>query len=143
MRKLIFTTIALCFLIAPALVAQTPVVKQISESEFRKLVWDYSKSPAVKLQSRLPVIIDFFATWCRPCKELSPSIDQLQKEYAGKIIIYRVDVDKDRALAEKMNIQAMPTLLFINTKNQKSETVGLISYDELKKAAIQKLQIKK
>lgn len=130
-------------MVVPALVAQTSTVKQISETEFRKLVWDYSKNPAVKLQSRLPVIIDFFATWCRPCKELSPSIERLQKEYVGKLIIYRVDVDKDRALAEKMNIQAMPTLLFINTKNQKSETVGLISYDELKNAAIQKLQIKK
>jgi Thioredoxin domain-containing protein len=143
MRKHILTIITLCFLVVPALVAQTSTVKQISETEFRKLVWDYSKNPAVKLQSRLPVIIDFFATWCRPCKELSPSIERLQKEYVGKLIIYRVDVDKDRALAEKMNIQAMPTLLFINTKNQKSETVGLISYDELKNAAIQKLQIKK
>ncbi|MTK52619.1 thioredoxin family protein [Paludibacter sp.] len=143
MRKQILTIIALCFLVVPALVAQTSTVKQISDTEFRKLVWDYSKSPAVKLQSHLPVIIDFFATWCRPCKELSPSIERLQKEYAGKLIIYRVDVDKDRALAEKMNIPAMPTLIFINTKNQKSETVGLISYDELKQAAIQKLQIKK
>lgn len=118
-------------------------VKQVSDSEFRKLVWNYAASSSVKLNSKIPVIIDFYATWCGPCKMLSPSLEKLQKEYAGKLIIYRVDVDKDRALAEKMGIQAMPTLFFFNIKNQKSETVGYMSYEELKKTAIQKLQLAK
>lgn len=125
------------------LMAQT-VVRQISEAEFRQLIWDYTKYPAeVKLTSKLPVLVDFYATWCGPCKQLSPSIDRLQREFVGKVVVYRVDVDKDRALAEKMNIQAMPTLMYFNKKNQKSTTVGYISYEELKNSAVQKLLLKR
>ena len=138
-----FVILALIVVSCNGLFAQSAVVRQISDAEFKKLVWDYAKSSTVKLQSHLPVIIDFYATWCGPCKQLSPSIVRLQKEYAGKLIVYRVDVDKDRALAERMNIQAMPTLFFFNMNNQKSETVGYLSYEELKNNAIQKLQIKK
>jgi thioredoxin-like negative regulator of GroEL len=73
---------------------------------------------------------------------LAPSIDKLLDEYKGKILIYRVDVDKDRALAEKMHIQAMPTLLFFDMKNTKSQSVGYMSYDELKREAIARLSLK-
>lgn len=137
-----YFVIAALLLFAGNVMSQA-IVREISDAEFRKLVWDYTKSPsAVKLNSKLPVMVDFYATWCGPCKQLSPSIDRLQREYAGKLIVYRVDVDKDRSLSERMNIQAMPTLMYFNTKNQKTTTVGYMSYEELKGAAIQKLLLK-
>lgn len=137
-----YCIIAALLLFAGHVMSQA-IVREISDAEFRKLVWDYSKSPAaVKLNSKLPVLVDFYATWCGPCKQLAPSVDRLQRELVGKVIIYRVDVDKNRFLAEKMNIQAMPTLMYFNTKNQKAFTVGLLSYEELKSAAEQKLLLK-
>jgi thioredoxin 1 len=144
MMKKILAISLLCVIAACVqLSAQQTVVKEITAAEFKKLVWDYTQSSSVKLQSKLPVIIDFFATWCGPCKRLSPSLDKLQSEYKGKLVVYRIDVDKERALAEKMNIQAMPTLFFFNLKNQKSESVGLISFEELKQMAVEKLALKK
>ena len=142
MRKVGVLSIVFLLLSIGLSSAQKVEVKQISDAEFKSLVWNYTKYPSVKLQSKLPVIVDFYATWCGTCKLLAPSIDKLLDEYKGKILIYRVDVDKDRALAEKMHIQAMPTLLFFDMKNTKSQSVGYMSYDELKREAIARLSLK-
>lgn len=123
--------------------AQTPEVKMINAAQFKQLVWNYDKSSAIHLESKLPVIVDFFATWCPPCKRLSPLVDQLQREFRGKVIIYRVDVDKDAALAQRMGIQAMPTLIFFTKQNTKYVSVGFMDYDQLKQTAVAKLFLRR
>jgi thioredoxin 1 len=131
------------FSYALSLSAQTSEVKMINAAQFKQLVWNYDKSSSVRLESRLPVIVDFFATWCPPCKRMSPLIDQLQHELRGKVLIYRVDVDKDQVLAQRMGIEAMPTLIFFSKKNTKFPSVGYMGYEELKQTAITKLSLRR
>jgi thioredoxin len=131
------------FLYGVSLFAQTCEVKMINEVQFKQLVWNYDKSSSVYLESRLPVIVDFFATWCPPCKRMSPLIDQLQHEFRGKVLIYRVDVDRDKILAQRMGIEAMPTLIFFTKKNTKFSSIGYMGYEELKQVAITKLSLRR
>lgn len=65
------------------------------------------------IKGELPVLIDFYATWCGPCKAVEPVIDALANEFKGKIRVLRIDVDKNQAAAAQLHIQAVPTLMII------------------------------
>ncbi len=86
-----------------------------------------SETPAA-----LPKLWDFFATWCPPCKKQAPIIEELAKEYAGRIEIISIDTDKNPELARKFNIQAIPTLVFLDAEGKElSRNVGLMSKEEI------------
>lgn len=76
-------------------------------------------------------VIDFYATWCGPCKQLAPIIEKMEKKYAGKIAFSRVDVDAEPQLAEQYHITAMPTLVYVKGGEVIDVTVGLMSEEEL------------
>ena len=63
---------------------------------------------------KMPVVIDFYATWCGPCRSLAPLIEKLADEFEGRVKVLKVDVDKNVALAEAARIQSIPTLFFIS-----------------------------
>lgn len=63
------------------------------------------------------VVVDFFATWCGPCKVIAPKLEEFQNKYADKLVVIKVDVDECEDLAAKYNISSMPTFLFIKNKN--------------------------
>ena len=83
------------------------------------------------INSNQLTLVDFYATWCVPCKHLAPIIEKMEKKYAGKIAFSRVDVDAEPQLAEQYNITAMPTLVFIKGGEVIDVAVGLMSEDEL------------
>lgn len=64
------------------------------------------------------VVVDFFATWCGPCKVIAPKLEEFQNKYADKIVVVKVDVDECEDLAAKYNVSSMPTFLFIKNKNE-------------------------
>jgi thioredoxin len=76
------------------------------------------------LQSPRPVVVDFYATWCGPCKRLAPVMDRMEHRFDGRIDFYRVDVDKAPKLAAGHNIQGVPTLLFYHRGEQVDRIVG-------------------
>ena len=80
----------------------------------------------------VPVVIDFFATWCGPCKAFAPSLDRLAAEYQGRIKVLKVDVDKNEALARAAAIRSVPTLFFVDIKGDIERHMGALSYDVLK-----------
>lgn len=84
---------------------------------------------------KMPVVIDFYATWCGPCRSLSPLIEQLADEYEGRVKVLKVDVDKNIALAEAARIQSIPTLFFISKDGEIERQVGAMSYGALKQKA--------
>jgi thioredoxin 1 len=82
--------------------------------------------------TNLPKLWDFWATWCPPCKQLKPTIEALEQEYEGKIEIKSIDTDQNKELAQKFNVQAIPTLVFLDAKgNELSRIVGLTSKDTI------------
>jgi thioredoxin len=95
-----------------------------------------------KYEGKLPAIVDFYATWCGPCKKLSPRLEELAEKYAGKIIVYRVDTDQEQQLAQSMGIESLPTLLFIPVNGQLKQTVGLLSSETLEKTINEVLLVK-
>ena len=86
---------------------------QITASEFREKIFDYEKEEEWKYQGELPAIIDFYADWCGPCKAIAPVLEELSIEYSGKLLIYKIDTDKESELSALFGIQSIPTLLFI------------------------------
>lgn len=78
------------------------------------------------LQSNIPVIVDFYADWCGPCKMMAPIIDQLATEYEGKVKIGKVNTDENRAIASKYNIMSIPTIIFIKDGEVVETTVGAL-----------------
>jgi thioredoxin 1 len=82
--------------------------------------------------TNLPKLWDFWAVWCPPCKELTPTIEALASEYEGKIEIKSINVDENKELAQKFEIRAIPTLVFLDAKgNELSRIVGLVPKDTL------------
>jgi thioredoxin len=92
-----------------------------------------SATPATPAaMSNLPKLWDFWATWCGPCKELKPTIEALEQEYAGKIEIKSIDVDQEKDLAVKFNVQAVPTLVFLDKDGKElARIVGAVPKDTL------------
>jgi thioredoxin 1 len=100
----------------------TANVKLIKEGEF----------DAEVVQSSLPVVVDFYATWCGPCKRLSPLLDELAGPLTSKIKFVKINVDEAPTLSQRFGIQAIPTLIFFKNGNVADKLIGLPSEDALK-----------
>ena len=115
-------------------------VKELTKAEFLKQVYNYEVNPEEwKFEGDKPCIVDFYASWCGPCRMLSPLLKEMAKEYEGKIHVFKVDVDKEKALASDFHIQSIPTLLWCAPGGEPVITTGALSKGELKKLIEEKL----
>ena len=106
--------------------------EQITTQEFKAKVWDYqASSQAIVLKAKLPVILDFYATWCRPCKMLAPELTQIQKQYKGKILVYKIDIDQEPELARVFGVQSVPTVYMIKKDGKYDGFLGYRTADEI------------
>jgi thioredoxin 1 len=98
---------------------------------FLEQIMDYEKNPEQWVyKGEKPGLVDFYADWCRPCKITSPIMDELAKEYAGKINIYKVDVDKEQELAAIFGVRSIPTFLYMPMEGMPSLSSGIAQTPE-------------
>lgn len=76
------------------------------------------------LQSDKPVLVDFYATWCGPCKMMAPVIDELAEELAGEVDVYKIDVDDNPEIAQRYKVMSIPTLITFENGEVKNQTMG-------------------
>ena len=124
---------------------QTATVKatHITKAEFLAKVMNYEKNPQewIYLGDK-PCLIDFYASWCGPCKRLAPVLDELAQEYAGEIYIYKVNTEQEQELAAVFGIRSIPTLLFCPLGENPQIAQGALPKEQLKEA-IDKVLLKK
>jgi len=140
--KRTFQIIMLCFIVSTAAMSQNTTKVEIIDlnlQSFKQKVWNFDKDKTFNRLGNLPIILDFHATWCGPCKMLAPHLQAIQNKYKGKLVIYRIDVDKEPLLAQRFSIQAMPTMVFMGGKKSFKSELGYQEYDALEKLVIKNL----
>jgi thioredoxin len=111
--------------VAPA-VAGEGTTTLITKDRFLKEIWNYKDSPDEwKFLGTKPVIIDFYADWCGPCKIASPILEEVAQEYKGKIQVYKIDTEKERELAGVFGIQSIPSFLYIPVEGKPVMMAGI------------------
>lgn len=109
-------------------------VISLDKATFLTKVFNYEKSPTKWVyEGDKPCIIDFYADWCGPCKKLAPVLAELAKTYSGKVIIYKINVDKERELAATFGIQSIPFILFVPKTGQPQAAQGALPKEEFVK----------
>ena len=107
----------------------------LTKSEFLTKVVDYEKNPNEwKYLGDKPAIIDFYASWCGPCKMLAPVLEELAAEYGDSIYIYKIDTEQEQELAAAFNIRSIPTLLFVPMSGAPQLAQGALPKAALKDA---------
>lgn len=118
-------------------------VTQLTDDAFKKIIFNYEMEKEWKFLGKKPVIIDFYADWCAPCRQLSPLIEEISKEYEGKIDVYKVDTEKEKDLARIMGITALPTILFIPVEGSPQVVMGALPKESLEQAISEVLKVTK
>tara|TARA_Y100000310_G_scaffold312838_1_gene360542 strand:+ start:1844 stop:2293 length:450 start_codon:yes stop_codon:yes gene_type:complete len=115
------------------------MIKNVTTDYFNNNVYDLQKleqfnseTDTLKFLGKKPLVIDFHAKWCGPCKMLSPIIDELDEYYDGKIDFYKIDIEDEMELAQIFGVQSVPTLLFIPIGGKPSVQPGAPSKDGMK-----------
>ncbi len=103
------------------------MLEHLTSDQFKQKVFDFTSGNEWKFQGEKPCVIDFYADWCGPCKMVSPVLEQLSKEYEGKIDVFKIDTDKEQDLAMAFGIRSIPSLLFIPKEGKPQMSVGAMS----------------
>lgn len=116
------------FLSAPAYAqkgAESGKVITLTSAEFKAKVFNWEKNPDNWVyEGKVPCIVDFYADWCRPCKLVAPIMDELAEKYKGKIVIYKVNTDKEKEVSSVFGIRSIPSMLFCPMKGKPQMTTG-------------------
>lgn len=122
-----FRTILLTALLAIGYVLPTAAegVTYLTTDEFKERIFDYTASREWTYKGDKPCVIDFYTTWCGPCKRLAPIMEELSQTYCDKVTFYKVDTERERELAGLFRINSIPQVLYIPMQGQPMLLKGL------------------
>ena len=110
------------------------MAENLSKQSFFEKVYNYEANKEWKYEGELPCVVDFWAPWCGPCRAVGPVIEELSKEYAGKVNFYKVNTDEEQELAGAFGIRSIPSLLLVPRSGQPKMAVGALPKNALKDA---------
>jgi len=110
------------------------MTEHLTKETFLSKVFNYEVSKVWKFEGNKPCIIDFYADWCGPCKMVAPVLEELAKEYEGKLDVYKIDTEKETELASVFGIRSIPSLLFVPKDGQPQMAMGALPKDSFIKA---------
>jgi thioredoxin len=106
----------------------------LSQQEFIERITDINNPKGFQYKGQTPCVVDFYASWCKPCGFLSENLRNIAPEYQGKVIFYKVDIDKAYDVAAAFGVKSIPMLLYFKPRGEISSTVGYLTVEELRKA---------
>ena len=106
----------------------------LTKETFLEKVFNYEQNKEWKYTGDKPCIIDFYADWCGPCKMVSPILEELSKEYDGKLYVYKIDTEAEQELASVFGIRSIPSLLFVPLEGQPQMAMGALPKETFEKA---------
>ena len=109
-------------------------MEHLTLDTFKAKVFNFEANKEWKFEGELPCIIDFYADWCQPCKMVAPILEELAKEYDGKINIYKVNTEDQTELAGAFGIKSIPSLLFCPKDGQPQMAMGALPKETFKQA---------
>jgi thioredoxin len=118
-------------------------MEKLDKKAFIEKIFDFENEKEWKYRGTLPAIVDFYADWCGPCKMVTPILEKLSADYAGKLNVYKVDTDKEQELAGAFGIQSIPSLLFIPAAGQPQMARGALDRQGFDKVLADVLGVKK
>ena len=110
-------------------------VQNLTMADFKKQIMDFEANPQEwKYLGDKPAIIDFYATWCGPCKDTAPVLEKIAEKYDGRINVFKVDVDKEQELAALFGVRSIPSLLFIPMSEKPQMATGAMMQNDFERA---------
>lgn len=115
------------------------MMEHLTKETFQQKVFDFEKNKSWTFAGELPCVVDFYADWCGPCKMVAPVLEELSKEYAGKVNFYKVDTEDQQELASIFGIRSIPSILFCPREGKPQMAMGAMPKDAFVEAIDQVL----
>jgi thioredoxin len=115
-------------------ITKNDMIEHLTKETFLDKVFNYEKNKEWKYAGEKPCIIDFYADWCGPCKMVAPVLEELAKDFDGKIDVFKVDTEEEQELASVFGIRSIPSFLFVPAKGQPQMAMGALPKDTFVKA---------
>lgn len=116
-------------------------LEHLTKETFKSKVFNFETNKDWKFEGERPVIIDFYADWCAPCRMVAPILEELKEEYGDKLDIFKINTEQEQELAGMFGVQSIPSLLFIPSEGQPQMAMGALPKDTFKKAISDVLKI--
>lgn len=118
--------------------ASASPIKTIDAKYMREHIFDYRENPTrFVFKGKKPAILDFYADWCGPCRQLSPRLVEIAKKYEGQVDVYKINIDNEEELAKVFGVRSIPMLLFIPMDETPIQHSGALSIEQLDQAVQQ------
>jgi len=140
-NRVILSFVLMFFLVgAKAGSSDNTTIQKLTKVDFYEKIMNLEKNPNTwKYTGNLPCIVDFYADWCGPCRTASPILEELAEKYKGQIVVYKINTDQEKELANAFRIQSIPAFLWVPKDGKPTMSAGIASSKEETRAMFEKM----